>query len=304
MSAAARRNSETPNQGAKPRRVFAAGLDYLRDGFVARSDTQAPFHRLHCHDDIELSVNQHSPLLAMFGANRLVLPADCFCVFWAARPHGPIEAGEGWEAHGIHVPLAWVLQWRLPSSLMRPLLAGQVLVTPLHDKPAADAVLLKSWHALMQQGTEESRRIVLLEAEARLRRLAIELAAQGPGKPAAARSLPYAPGALGRFERMAALIATHFHEPLSVDDIAQAVHMQPTPAMRLFRKYSGMTIHEYLLRHRVGHAQCLLAGTNAKLDDIAAQSGFGSTARFYASFGKVVGQSPAAYRRSTQSSGE
>jgi transcriptional regulator GlxA family with amidase domain len=39
----------------------------------------------------------------------------------------------------------------------------------------------------------------------------------------------------------------------------------------------------------VSNAQRLLATTDAAIDDIAAQSGFGSTARFYASFQKVAG---------------
>jgi AraC-like DNA-binding protein len=300
MSASRRKPAR---RGSKPSKVFAPGLDYLRDGFVARCDTQAPFHRLHCHDDIEVAVNQHSSVVAMFGAERIVLPPDYLTVFWAARPHGPIEAAPSWQARGIHVPLPWVLQWRLPPIVMRPLLAGQVLLDPPGQRPVGDAELVASWHDLMRQDAEEARRVVLLEVEARLRRLAMDLASRAPGEPSSGQPLPYSPGALGRFERMAALIATHFREPLSVEDIALAVKMQPAPAMRLFRKYSGMTIHEYLLRHRVGHAQCLLAAGDARLDDIAAESGFGSAARFYACFGKLVGQSPAAYRRSMQGGG-
>jgi transcriptional regulator GlxA family with amidase domain len=115
--------------------------------------------------------------------------------------------------------------------------------------------------------------------------------------PLATEPLPHSRGALGRFEKMATLIARHFHEPLLIQDIAAAVHLTPDSAMRLFRKFSGITLHECLLQHRVSNAQRLLATTEVKIDDIAAQSGFGSAARFYASFQKVVGQSPAAYRR-------
>ena len=75
--------------------------------------------------------------------------------------------------------------------------------------------------------------------------------------------------------------------------------MTPPAAMRLFRKFSGMTIHEYLLRHRVSNAQRLLSTTDIKIDDVAAQSGFGSATRFYAAFQKVVGKPPAEYRRET-----
>jgi transcriptional regulator GlxA family with amidase domain len=58
-----------------------------------------------------------------------------------------------------------------------------------------------------------------------------------------------------------------------------------------------MTIHDFLLQQRVSNAQRLLSTTDMKIDAVAAESGFGSTARFYASFQKVVDKSPAAYRR-------
>ena len=79
--------------------------------------------------------------------------------------------------------------------------------------------------------------------------------------------------------------------------------MAPAYAMRVFRKFSGMTLHEFLMHHRVSHAQRLLATTDETIDHIAAESGFGSPARFYACFRKLVGQSPSAYRRSFAENG-
>ena len=100
----------------------------------------------------------------------MVLPPNHLIVFWAARPHGPIETAPGGWAHTIHLPLAWVLQWRLPQALMHPLLAGQVLLDPPGSCPFADLEMMKNWIGLMRQGSGEAQRIVLLEAEARLRR--------------------------------------------------------------------------------------------------------------------------------------
>jgi transcriptional regulator GlxA family with amidase domain len=94
------------------------------------------------------------------------------------------------------------------------------------------------------------------------------------------------------------LVAKHYREPLTIADIAQSVHMAPAHAMRVFRKFSGMTLYESLIHHRVSHAQRLLTTTDGTIDHICAESGFGSPARFYACFHKVVGQSASAYRRS------
>jgi len=56
-----------------------------------------------------------------------------------------------------------------------------------------------------------------------------------------AKQLPHSRGTLGRFERMATLVATHYREPLTIEDIAETVPHAPAYAMRVFRKFSGMT---------------------------------------------------------------
>jgi AraC-like DNA-binding protein len=280
----------------RARHVLPDEVDHLRDGFVGNAEAKVPFRRLHFHDDIEVSVNEHHPVVAMFGAKRITLPPNHFVVLWAAQPHGPIETTPGGWAYGIHLPLPWVLQWKLPPLLMRRLLAGDILIDPPCDRPAADLELLKNWVHLLEDDSKELRSVVLLEAEARLRRLAVDLTRQKQ-PPTEPKSDPQSRGTLGRFERMATLVATHYREPLTVDDIALAVRMAPAYAMRVFRKYSGMTIHQFLMHQRVSHAQRLLATTDGTIDRIAAESGFGSPARFYAYFNKLVGHSPSAYRR-------
>jgi len=291
----------SPPTGGK-RHVLPAELDYLQEGFVGHSEAKVPFHRLHFHDDIEIGVNEPHPLVAMFGAQRITLPPSHLVVFWAAQPHGPIETTPGGWAYGIHLPLPWVLQWRLPPLLMHRLLAGEVLIDPPGDRPAADLELVKNWAHLLEDDSKELRSVVLLEAEARLRRLAVDLARRKQS-PTDAKPLPHSRGTLGRFEQMATLVATHYREPLTIDDIAETVRMAPAYAMRVFRKFSGMTLHEFLMHHRVSHAQRLLATTDETIDHIAAESGFGAPARFYACFRKLVGQSPSAYRRSFTENG-
>ena len=162
---------------------------------------------------------------------------------------------------------------------------------------------MKDWCQLMEHGSEEGRCIVRLEIEARLRRLTLDLAALKSEQQAPTKPLPHSLGRLGHFERITTLLAMHFREPLSIEDVAQAVGMKPTSAMRLFHEFSEMTIHECMMQHRVTHAKRLLVTTDAKVEEIAAESGFGSKARFYACFVKLVGQSPVAFRRSMQESG-
>jgi transcriptional regulator GlxA family with amidase domain len=68
--------------------------------------------------------------------------------------------------------------------------------------------------------------------------------------------------------------------------------------MRLFRRLTGISVWEYVLRLRVAHAQRLLITTNKKIADLAMESGFVSIAPFYAAFKKWGGGgSPVDYRR-------
>jgi AraC family transcriptional regulator, melibiose operon regulatory protein len=286
-----------PRRKIGPRDTLAAGIDHLRLGFTSVSEAKVPFRRLHFHDDIEVSVNEHHPVVAMFGAQRITLPPNHLVVFWAAQPHGPIETMPGGWAFGIHLPLPWVLQWGLPPLLMRRLLAAEILIDPPGGRPAADLDLLKNWVRLLQDNSKEMHSVVLLEAEARLRRLAADLTRRKL-LPSDASPLAHSRGTLGRFERMATLVATHYREQLTIEDIARNIRVAPAYAMRVFRKFSGMTLHEFLIHHRVSHAQRLLTTTDGTIEQICAESGFGSPARFYACFRKLVGQSPSAYRRS------
>ncbi len=67
MAMSAKRSDRRGSRAAGKRRVLPAELDYLREGFAGHSEAKVPFHRLHFHDDIELGVNEHHPVVAMFG---------------------------------------------------------------------------------------------------------------------------------------------------------------------------------------------------------------------------------------------
>ena len=101
-------------------------------------------------------------------------------------------------------------------------------------------------------------------------------------------------------EKMAFFIAENYAKPLRVAEIAKAVGIHPEYAVRLFRKTCGMSLVDYVTKHRISHAQRLLATTNRKVVDIAFESGFSSASRFYAAFQKACGKSPKRYQASTR----
>jgi AraC-like DNA-binding protein len=92
-------------------------------------------------------------------------------------------------------------------------------------------------------------------------------------------------------------ILRRYAEPLSVPDIAQAAGVHPHYAMGIFRRTVGLTIWEFLLQVRAAHAQRLLADEGLSVLEAGLSAGFGSCARYYATFRRLTGTTPERYRR-------
>lgn len=103
---------------------------------------------------------------------------------------------------------------------------------------------------------------------------------------------------------MAGYIASHYQEPITVQDVADEVMLHPNYAMTVFRKQVGVTINAYITRQRLAHAQRMLVTTDASILDVGLDSGFGSPSRFFQAFKKEVGCSPRAFRLQLGMGGE
>ena len=190
-----------------------------------------------------------------------------------------------------------MLQWKLPETLVRPLLNFDVLLDRKHASPCSDLALVKHGGGLMRSRQPENREIVLLEVHARLLRLAAEM--KGAVREAVAGDSAAAPGSgFGLFERILQIVSERYQSPLHIPESARELRVSRTHVMRYFRKMTGMTLLEYITQRRVSCAQRLLTTTDMKMLDIAYASGFNSPARFYACFNQVVEQSPSRYRKS------
>ncbi|MDW5596163.1 helix-turn-helix domain-containing protein [Conexibacter stalactiti] len=87
------------------------------------------------------------------------------------------------------------------------------------------------------------------------------------------------------------------HEPLPVERLAAHAHVSPRTFARRFRAETGTTPAQWLLHQRVLAARRLLEGTDAPVEQVAADCGFGSAASLRTHFARATRTSPTAYRR-------
>jgi transcriptional regulator GlxA family with amidase domain len=89
----------------------------------------------------------------------------------------------------------------------------------------------------------------------------------------------------------------HLDEPITVEDLATRALLSPRSFARRFRAATGTTPMQWLLRQRVLHAQRLLETTDLAVDRVAGKAGFGTATALRVHFRRIVGTTPAAYRR-------
>ena len=101
-----------------------------------------------------------------------------------------------------------------------------------------------------------------------------------------------------RTVRKAMLYIHNFYEkPLSLEQIAAHVHLQPTYLCRIFKKQTGHTVMEHLTITRVDAAKFLLRRDSLPMSRIAELAGFPSERSFYRQFKQVTGITAKGYQK-------
>ena len=248
------------------------------------------FHR---HSEIEIVLVEKGRMGNLVGGEVVWQHPGRLSVFWGAVPHSPVGVTPGTIFNWITIPFGWFLEWQLPRAFNDALLAGKTLIEPDRENTASDLEGFYRWHRDLREGSADSRKIVLLECEARLRRLQRRAMTNIPER---LRRSDVAHGNSGNVERMTRFVASHYQEPLRTADVAAQVGLHPNYAASLFRRTCGVSLLDYIKEYRIYHAQRLLATTDQKILTVAIGAGFGSASRFYSAFQKVCGKTPRAYR--------
>jgi AraC family transcriptional regulator len=101
-------------------------------------------------------------------------------------------------------------------------------------------------------------------------------------------------------ERAKEYMANHFTEDISLLQIATHCFVSPFHFSRLFKTFTSVSPHQYLLTLRLKNAELLLRNTAQPMADIAFTSGFNSVEHFTAAFKQKYSCPPATYRQQVE----
>jgi AraC family transcriptional regulator len=106
-------------------------------------------------------------------------------------------------------------------------------------------------------------------------------------------------GGLGsaRLRRIKELVDANMDDDLSLDEMAQSVELSTAHFARMFRKSTGETPHQFVLRQKIERAKAMLHDRATRVLDVAVACGFKTQQHFAQVFREVCGTSPTEFRQ-------
>ncbi|ATY11975.1 AraC family transcriptional regulator [Amycolatopsis sp. AA4] len=101
-----------------------------------------------------------------------------------------------------------------------------------------------------------------------------------------------------RVRAVVAAMRERLAEPITLADLAGAVHLSVYHLVRVFKEATGETPYRYLTGLRIDEAKRLLRDTDLTVSQIAGRCGFASPAALSTAFLRHTGTRPSAYRGS------
>ena len=90
-------------------------------------------------------------------------------------------------------------------------------------------------------------------------------------------------------------IEEHYMKEIRLSDLALVTHVTPSYLSTKFKKDTGVSFTEYLVRHRIHKAEELIKTENLSFKEVADAVGYNDYVQFSKIFKKYIGVSPKQY---------
>ncbi|SEG56712.1 AraC family transcriptional regulator [Paenibacillus sp. UNC499MF] len=99
-------------------------------------------------------------------------------------------------------------------------------------------------------------------------------------------------------QQLISYVETHYSEDLTLDDMAEAVHLNKHYLVKMFKETTGITLFHYLYRRRINQAKVLFTLEPEKsITETAYEVGFKHLSHFSQTFKKFTGLTADEYRK-------
>lgn len=92
-------------------------------------------------------------------------------------------------------------------------------------------------------------------------------------------------------------IDENLHRRIVIDRLAETAGVGAAQFARLFKRATNVTLHQYIIKRRVERARELLMETPMPIAEIAHECGFADQVHLTRFFGRIIGTSPASFRK-------
>jgi AraC family transcriptional regulator len=100
-----------------------------------------------------------------------------------------------------------------------------------------------------------------------------------------------------RLRRVVELVRAKIEHPVTLDELAESAGLSPAHFSQMFRRSTGESPHQFVLRHRVERAKEMLRRAEGRVLDVAVACGFKTQQHFARVFRRACGASPTEYRQ-------
>jgi AraC family transcriptional regulator len=100
-----------------------------------------------------------------------------------------------------------------------------------------------------------------------------------------------------RLRRVVELVRAKIEHQVTLDELAESAGLSTAHFSQMFRRSTGESPHQFVLRHRVEHAKELLRQAESRVLDVAVACGFKTQQHFARVFRRACGASPTEYRQ-------
>lgn len=100
-----------------------------------------------------------------------------------------------------------------------------------------------------------------------------------------------------RMQEVLTYLSMHFHENITMQEVADRVYLSKSHLSREFQKHMGISFSDYLRKLRLNRVSYLLSHSDRTITEIALESGFSNINTMIINFHEEYGETPGAYHR-------